>query len=232
MAAQVDEKSKQFGVALYTPSFINVEGDKWAMFGYGLITLSTCNMILQGLKIPPAWLWPFIDDCTTVCFTFELLTRIVEKGPLFFTEEEKNWNFFDSMVVGISLTTMLINHLGSHEKAHGPRIDPQMAKGMDKDQLKKLTAKKHTGGGANLAQVKALRTLRLLRLLRLLRFLRSVGQVTFAVDYFLRLIVVVFVSVTVVISLAALLVTLFAGMGAFGVAWLRVNDLPKMPTIK
>jgi len=172
------------------------------------------------------------DDCTTVLFTFELLTRIVEKGALFFTEEERNWNFFDSMVVGISLTTLLMAHLGSHEKAHGPKIDPLMAEGMDHDQLKRLTAKKHTGAGANLAQVKALRTLRLLRLLRLLRFLRSVGQVTFAVDYFLRLIVIAFVSVTIVISLFALLVTLFAGMGTFGIAWLRVNDLPKLPTIK
>merc|ERR1719487_2493887 len=104
------------------------------------------------------------------------------------------------MVVGISLTTLLMAHQGSHEKAHGPKIDPLMAEGMDHDQLKRLTAKKHTGGGTNLAQVKALRTLRLLRLLRLLRF---VGQVTFAVDYFLKIIVIGFVIVSIVASAVA-----------------------------
>jgi len=65
-------------------------------------------MILQNLKIGPQWVWTLADNVTTVLFTFELLVRVFEKGYLFFVEEDKYWNFFDTLVVFISVGSMVI----------------------------------------------------------------------------------------------------------------------------
>merc|ERR1711897_92227 len=104
-------------------------------------------MVMQGLGVGPHLLWKRADDVTTVLFTFELLVRVFEKGYLFCTESEKNWNFFDTLVVAISIFSMVITARASQSNGHGSN------NAMNK--------------------MKALRTLRLLRLLRLFRVLKS-----------------------------------------------------------
>eukprot|EP00927_Polykrikos_kofoidii_P047660 TRINITY_DN41931_c0_g1_i1.p1 TRINITY_DN41931_c0_g1~~TRINITY_DN41931_c0_g1_i1.p1 ORF type:complete len:190 (-),score=16.64 TRINITY_DN41931_c0_g1_i1:155-724(-) len=93
---------------VYQPHFIDVSAKPWEKFGYALITISTVIMVVQACGAGPIWLWERADDVMTILFTFELLMRIFEKGYLFFTDVEKNWNFFDTLVVAISLFSMVI----------------------------------------------------------------------------------------------------------------------------
>eukprot|EP00913_Durusdinium_trenchii_P016140 g15169.t1 len=122
MATEEDQSE-----ALYQPTCLNVHGarlafgdavsfcysseswfGRWTNFGYALIGASTVIMACQSLHLGPAWIWKRADDTTTVLFTVELLVRIFEKGYLFFVEDDKNWNFFDALVVAISLFSMVM----------------------------------------------------------------------------------------------------------------------------
>merc|ERR1719316_2103223 len=141
-------------------------------------------MALQNLKIGPQWVWVIFDNVTTVLFTFELLVRVFEKGYLFFVEEGKYWNFFDTLVVSISLGSMLlikkptehedIQHHHHHHHHH------------------------HGGGGGAASKLKVLRVLRLLRLLRLLRVLKGIEKVTGFVDLFLQSVAWSFIGILVI----------------------------------
>mmetsp|Transcript_166300 Transcript_166300/g.534072 ORF Transcript_166300/g.534072 Transcript_166300/m.534072 type:complete len:159 (+) Transcript_166300:129-605(+) len=154
MAAKGDEVDLE---SEYQPTFINVEGPRWEKFGYALIGGSTCIMLFQAIGFGPSWVWKEADDISTVLFTFELFVRIFEKGYLFCTEQEKNWNFFDSLVVAISIFSMAISAKAA--------ADAGAANGHGS-----------TANNAAMNKMKALRTLRLLRLLRLFRIFRGIEK--------------------------------------------------------
>lgn len=207
--------------SLYQPTCIDVTGTKWERFGYALIFTSTIIMSLQALHVGPQWIWTMADDVTTILFTFELVIRMFEKGYLFFEEEEKNWNFFDTLVVAISLGSMILAGKGSasegssHQCKHGHSH-----------------CKDNEGGGASAAsmqKIKMMRTLRLLRLLRLLRFFKGIEKVNQIVDLFLKFLQLAFLGAIVLAALVALILTMFVAVGAGTKAWLRVHTLPKMP---
>lgn len=198
--------------ALYQPTYINVNGANWEKFGYGLIGCSTVIMILQAVKVGPDLIWKRADDVTTVLFTFELLVRVFEKGYLFFTEEQKNWNFFDSLVVAISLFSMVLSANVSQE-----------------------TTKGGSGAGSSnnaaMNKMKALRTLRLLRLLRLFRVFRGIEKVNQFVDLLLNSVGVIFLALIIITAFATLLCTVIVATWASGKAWLRTHSLPQFPEI-
>merc|ERR1719422_1314565 len=131
-----------------------------------------------------------------------------EKGYLFCTEQEKNWNFFDTLVVAISIFSMVVsakaaqNNDGSH----------------------------HSSNNA-MNKMKALRTLRLLRLLRLFRVLKGcpIEKVNNFLDGALNLVVMTFIAITVAVAVVALLSTLGIACVAGAKAWLRTHHLPDMP---
>merc|ERR1712032_794047 len=136
------------------------------------------------------------DDVTTVLFTFELLTRIFEKGYLFFTEEEKNWNFFDSFVVAISLGSMVLS-----SSSPPPSAAAETHRGHHHGGGGGNGAAADASGGSSMNQIKALRTLRLLRLLRLLRFFKGIEQVNKLVELFLKSLQLAFVGAIVISAL-------------------------------
>mmetsp|Transcript_22590 Transcript_22590/g.59677 ORF Transcript_22590/g.59677 Transcript_22590/m.59677 type:complete len:215 (-) Transcript_22590:210-854(-) len=198
--------------ALYQPTCVNVEGAKWSYFGYGLIFGSTVIMILQGVGVGPDTLWKHCDDCSTVLFTLELLVRVFEKGYLFFTEQEKNWNVFDSLVVSISVFSMVVSiKVEQQQQTDGPGH----------------------GGGNNAAmnKMKALRTLRLLRLLRLFKVFKGIEKVNLAVESLLNMVVNGLLGLAAVTAVVAMVTTLFVAFGLGGKAWLRTHQLPSMPKI-
>jgi len=203
----------------YQPMFIDVAGKKWDLFGNGLIGFSTIIMILQGAAIGPLWVWTLADNVTTVCFTFELLVRMFEKGYLFYVEEGKYWNFFDTLVVCISLGSMLLLGKKSHQDDSGNNNGHHH---------------KHddSGGGGAASKLKVLRVLRLLRLLRLLRVLKGIEKVTVFVDYFLKSVAWSFIGTLVVAAMAALVLTMIVAVSAGAKAWLMVHKLPPMPKIE
>lgn len=205
----------------YQPTLINVAGKHWDLFGNGLIFLSTFIMLFQNLKIGPQWVWTLADNFTTVLFTFELGVRILEKGYLFFVEEGKYWNFFDTLVVGISLGSMIItmkeganNHHSIHLHNHGKHKDEDEG-----------------GGGGTASKLKVLRVLRLLRLLRLLRVLKGIEKVTGFVDLFLKGVAWSFIGIIVAVGLVSLIVTMLVALWAGGRSWLQVHQLPSLPKI-
>ena len=202
MATEEDQSE-----ALYQPTCLNVHGARWTNFGYALIGASTIIMACQSLHLGPAWIWKKADDATTVLFTLELLVRIFEKGYLFFVEDDKNWNFFDALVVAISLFSMVIT---------------QQAAASDNGQAP---------NGAAMQKMKVLRTLRLLRLLRLFRVFKGVEEVNRFVELLLNSVRTVFLSLIVVLAGAALSLTVIIACGATAKAWLRDHSLPKLPEI-
>eukprot|EP00747_Dinoflagellata_sp_TGD_P207362 gnl/TRDRNA2_/TRDRNA2_80933_c0_seq2.p1 gnl/TRDRNA2_/TRDRNA2_80933_c0~~gnl/TRDRNA2_/TRDRNA2_80933_c0_seq2.p1 ORF type:complete len:205 (+),score=33.83 gnl/TRDRNA2_/TRDRNA2_80933_c0_seq2:43-657(+) len=195
--------------SLYQPTCINVTSTRWDKFGYVLIFTSTAIMLFSGVGVGPKWIWKRADDVTTVLFTFELGTRMFEKGYLFYTEEERNWNFFDTLVVAISIMSMLIawSAGGGAGSQHGDNA------------------------GAAMKKFKALRTLRLLRLLRLLRFLKGIGWVNDFVDVFLRSLVTAILSIVIFVSIVGLAATVMISLFMGAKAWLAVHELPKLPKI-
>lgn len=192
---------------LYQPTLINVNGVLWERFGYGLIGGSTFIMAFQMSGVGPAWFWKRADDVTTILFTFELLVRIFEKGYLFFTEEEKNWNFFDTMVVAISLFSMVISAKAAQDASQGH------------------------GSSSNTAmnKMKVLRTLRLLRLLRLFRCFKGIEKVNAFVDIILSTGGTVFLILIGICALLVLTFTAAVAVFAGSKAWLRAHKLPQMP---
>mmetsp|Transcript_8937 Transcript_8937/g.15778 ORF Transcript_8937/g.15778 Transcript_8937/m.15778 type:complete len:209 (-) Transcript_8937:38-664(-) len=207
MAAVVEDESE----ALYQPTCLNVQGQRWTNFGYILIGGSTVIMTCQALGLGPGWIWKKADDCTTILFTFELLVRIFEKGYLFFVEDDKNWNFFDALVVAISLFSMIMaQQAASASNGHG-------------------------GGPASnstaMNKMKVLRTLRLLRLLRLFRVFKGVEEVNRFVELLLNSVRMVFLSLIVAVAGIALLATVTIACGAGAKAWLRTHTLPSLPKI-
>mmetsp|Transcript_104196 Transcript_104196/g.269954 ORF Transcript_104196/g.269954 Transcript_104196/m.269954 type:complete len:211 (+) Transcript_104196:29-661(+) len=199
--------------ALYQPTFVDVEGAKWEKFGYILIACSTFIMIMQALGLGPSWVWVKADDATTVLFTFELFVRIFEKGYLFFTENEKNWNFFDSLVVAISLFSMVAAAKAAQD----------------------ATAADGHGSASNNAamnKMKVLRTLRLLRLLRLFRVLKGIDKVNQFVDLGLNTVGVAFIALIVLAGIVCLLSTTAVAIWAAASAWLRTHSLPSLPQIE
>eukprot|EP00440_Ansanella_granifera_P060396 gb/GFBE01065463.1/.p1 GENE.gb/GFBE01065463.1/~~gb/GFBE01065463.1/.p1 ORF type:complete len:207 (+),score=58.24 gb/GFBE01065463.1/:1-621(+) len=204
--AAVEEDQNE---ALYQHTCINVQGQRWTNFGYLLIGGSTIIMACQSMGIGPGWIWKKADDATTILFTFELLVRIFEKGYLFFVEDDKNWNFFDGLVVAISLFSMIMaQQAASASNGHGP-----------------------ASNSAAMNKMKVLRTLRLLRLLRLFRVFKGVEEVNRFVELLLNSVRMVFLSLIVAVAAAALLITLFIAFGATGKAWLRDHSLPSLPAI-
>jgi len=197
----------------YQWSIIDVEDKPWAIFGNALIGFSTLIMILQNLKIGPGWVYAIADDVTTVLFTIELLVRVFEKGYLFVVEEEKYWNFFDTLVVSISVGSMVAT-MNAGEVSHHKKKDEE------------------GGGGGGAAKLKMLRVLRLLRLLRLLRVLKGIEKVTAFVDVFLRGIAWSFIAIIVISSILALCITICVAFSAYAKAWLMVHKLPPMPKIE
>ncbi|CAE7033184.1 SCN10A [Symbiodinium natans] len=193
--------------ALYQPTCLNVQGARWTNFGYALIGGSTIIMACQSLGIGPNWIWKSADDATTVLFTFELLVRIFEKGYLFFVEDDKNWNFFDALVVAISLFSMVMSQQAA------------------------ASANGQAPNGAAMQKMKVLRTLRLLRLLRLFRVFKGVEEVNRFVELLLNSVRTVFLSMVIVAAGVALVATAIIACGATAKAWLRDHSLPKLPEI-
>lgn len=206
----------------YQSSVIDVNGTHWSVFGNALIGFSTFIMIFQNLKIGPQWVWTIADDVTTVLFTFELLVRVLEKGYLFVVEEGKYWNFFDTLVVGISLGSMIVT-LQAGPNNHHEDLARVHHKGDESEE--------GSGGGAA-SKLKVLRVLRLLRLLRLLRVLKGIEKVTGVVDLFLKGVAYSFIGILVSCGMVALIMTMTVALGAGGTAWLKVHHLPSLPKIK
>lgn len=193
---------------VYQPTIINVNGPVWDRIGYVLIGSSIFIMAFQTVGVGPAEVWKNADDVTTVLFTFELFIRIFEKGYLFFTEEEKNWNFFDSLVVAISVFSMVVSAKAAQDASHN--------------------------GGANntaMNKMKVLRTLRLLRLLRLFRCFKSIEKVNAFVDIMLSTCGMVFLLIIIICALLVLLSTTAVAVFAGGKAWLRTHALPQIPHV-
>uniref|UniRef100_A0A7S1SHH2 Ion transport domain-containing protein n=1 Tax=Alexandrium catenella TaxID=2925 RepID=A0A7S1SHH2_ALECA len=192
---------------IYQPKVFNVKGSRWTNWGYVLIGCSTVIMAMQAAGLGPAEIWKRADDVTTVLFTFELLFRIYELEYEFFVGEERNWNFFDTLVVAISIASMAISAWAAQD-ASGK-------------------------GGNSLAmnKMKVLRALRLLRLFRIFRALKSVEKVNQCVETLLTGLVKVFVGFVTVVALSALLLTMGVAAFAGGKAWLREHALPTMPQI-
>mmetsp|Transcript_115177 Transcript_115177/g.289860 ORF Transcript_115177/g.289860 Transcript_115177/m.289860 type:complete len:216 (-) Transcript_115177:319-966(-) len=198
---------------LYQPTCINVEGSRWEKFGYGLIACSTVIMIMQAAHVGPPSVWTDADDVTTILFTIELVVRIFEKGYLFFTEPEKNWNFFDSLVVAISLFSMVVTATAKQDAA---------------------ASGKHGSASSNAAmnKMKVLRTLRLLRLLRLFRVFKGIEKVNHFVDTGLNIVGIIFLVLIIMIAIAFFLSTLAIALTAAGGGWLRTHSLPDLPQIE
>lgn len=190
--------------AIYQPTCVNVNGLKFERFGYVLIGISTVIMAVQTTSLGPVIVWEYADDITTVLFTLELLVRIFEKGHVFFTEPDKNWNFLDSVVVLISLCNMYVS-----------------ASTVDTGQ---------SNGGA-MKQMKALRTLRLLRLLRLCRVFKGIEKVNHIVDGVLEGAIYLFVVVIVIVAVLALLATASVACFAGAKVWLIQHTLPAIPKV-
>jgi hypothetical protein len=196
--------------ALYQPTFIDVTSSRYNNVGFCLIGISVVIMILQAFGVQPAWVWKRADDVTTILFTIELGIRLFEKGYLFFTEEaEKSWNFFDTLVVAISLFSMIMAAKAAEAESHGGGTDHSAA----------------------MQKMKALRTLRLLRLFRLFRFCKGIDKVNNAVDLFLNGILAIFITLIVVAAFTALIITMVVALWAGGKAWLRDHALPELPKI-
>jgi len=196
---------------VYQVKCIDVEGKKWEVFGYVLIAASTLIMGLQALGVGQACVWKRADDLTTVLFTFELFVRIFEKGYLFCMESEKHWNFFDSVVVAISLFSMILSAKASADAAAGGGH-----------------------GGANSAsmnKMKMLRTLRLLRLCRVCRIFKGIANVNKFVDVALQTVGALFLILVVAISILALFVTISIAFFAGAKAWLETHSLPRLPKV-
>mmetsp|Transcript_8596 Transcript_8596/g.14016 ORF Transcript_8596/g.14016 Transcript_8596/m.14016 type:complete len:221 (-) Transcript_8596:78-740(-) len=208
--------------SLYQPTLIDVTSTKWDKFGYTLIFCSTIIMSLQALHVGPQWIWTMSDDVTTVLFTFELGIRMFEKGYLFFEEEERNWNFFDTLVVAISLGSMILAGKSSGgSKAHCKHHEHHCH-----------NEKKGAAASASMQKIKAMRTLRLLRLLRLLRFFKGIEKVNQLVDLFLNFLQLSFLGAIVLSALMALILTLVVATWAGAKAWLRVHTLPQLPKLE
>lgn len=201
--------------ALYRPTCINVSGQKWERFGYVLIGCSTFIMLFQAIGLGPSVIWKRADDVMTVLFLFELLTRIFEKGYLFFTEDEKNWNLFDSLVVAISIFSMAVAVKAAQDEANAAAAGTSGA----------------PASGGNMNKMKALRTLRLLRLLRLFRVLKGIEKVNQGVDMFLTGIGIVLAGIIVTAAVTALTITFVVALWVGGKAWLRSHTLPSLPEI-
>jgi len=195
---------------VYQVKCIDVTSREWEIFGYVLIASSTVIMSLQAVKVGPASVWKRADDVTTVLFTFELLVRIVEKGYLFFMEAEKHWNFFDSVVVAISLISMILSSK-----------EPDSATG----------AGHGAANNAGMKNMKMLRTLRLLRLLRVCRVFKGIANVNKFVDILLNSLGAVFLALIIGMSLLALFVTLAIALFAGAKAWLKTHALPQLPKV-
>lgn len=196
---------------LYQVTVINVSSKWWAHMGYCLIGCSAIIMLLQALSIGPSSVWKRADDVTTILFTIELLVRVFEKGYLFFTEEEKNWNFFDSLVVAISLFSMIISAKAAQDaNAQGG----------------------HASNGSAMNKMKLLRTMRLLRLLRLVRVCKSVEKVNQFVDLLLNSMGKIFVVLIIILAFSALVVTLVVAAYAGAKAWLMHHKMPTLPEIE
>jgi len=196
---------------VYQVTCIDVEGKRWEAFGYVLIGASTLIMALQAFGLGPATVWKRADDVTTVLFTFELCVRIVEKGYLFFMEAERHWNFFDSVVVAISLFSMILSAKASADAAAGGGHGGASSAGMNK--------------------MKMLRTLRLLRLCRLCRIFKGIANVNKFVDVALQTVGALFLIMVVSISVLALFLTLAIACFTGAKAWLETHSLPKLPKV-
>mmetsp|Transcript_30473 Transcript_30473/g.61356 ORF Transcript_30473/g.61356 Transcript_30473/m.61356 type:complete len:211 (-) Transcript_30473:128-760(-) len=193
---------------IYQPKVFNVKGARWTNWGYVLIGCSTVIMFMQAIGLGPAELWKRADDVTTVLFTVELLFRIYELEYEFFVGEERNWNFFDTLVVAISIASMAISAVAAAQDSSGK-------------------------GGNSLAmnKMKVLRALRLLRLFRIFRALKSVEKVNQCVEALLTGLVKVFVVIVTVVALSALVVTVGVACFVGGKAWLREHALPELPQV-
>jgi len=211
MAAAVkDDQTLDQYERVYQVKCIDVTGKEWEAFGYVLIGSSTIIMILQAASLGPSGLWKRADDVTTVLFTFELLVRIVEKGYLFFIEAEKNWNFFDSVVVAISLISMILSSKEPNPSSGGRHGAPN---------------------NAGMQNMKMLRTLRLLRLLRVCRVFKGIANVNKLVDVLLNTVGALFIVLVVTISFLALFATMAIATIAGAKAWLKRHTLPQFPKL-
>lgn len=190
---------------VYQPKFVNVRGSRWTNGGYVLIGCSTVIMVMQAIRVEPTWLWKRADDVTTVLFTLELLLRIIELEYEFFIGDERTWNFFDSLVVTISIVSMVLSAKAAQDHNHS--------------------------GHSSLAQMKVLRTLRLLRLFRIFRALKSVEKVNQCVENVLTSLVKFFIGLIIVAALCAVFSTVVVAGWAGAKAWLREHNLPELPQI-
>lgn len=193
----------------YKKTCVNVNGKPWEYFGYSLIAFSTFIMICQSSGFGASWVWKTADDVSTVLFTLELGTRMFEKGYLFFfTEdlEEKNWNFFDTLVVAISLGSMVITR-----SARTTAGNCSGDKGCE------------STGSDTMNKIKLLRTLRLLRLLRLLKVFKGAEKVDKLVGCFLAVLQRAFLVLIVVAGLLLVTVTMVITTWAGAKAWLATS---------
>mmetsp|Transcript_39210 Transcript_39210/g.124643 ORF Transcript_39210/g.124643 Transcript_39210/m.124643 type:complete len:213 (+) Transcript_39210:126-764(+) len=195
--------------AVYQPKCVNVKGQRWTNCGYVLIGCSTVIMIMQALAVGPPWVWKRADDVTTVLFTLELLLRIFELEYEFFVGDEKTWNFFDTLVVAISVISMIIAAKAAQDQGNGG----------------------HTANSAAMNKMKVLRTLRLLRLLRIFRVLKCVEKVNQCVETLLTCLQNVFVAFIAAAALVSLVATVVVAFWATARAWLREHSLPELPQI-
>jgi len=212
MASSSQKQDEVDYEALYQPKYINVQGAPFEKFGYVLIGGSTIIMILQGFHLGPPDVIKRADDVSTVLFTVELLIRVYEKGYLFCTEAEKNWNFFDTIVVGISLFSMAVAAKAAQDAASGHV---------------------HAQNNSAMNNMKALRALRLLRLLRLVKVLKGcpLEKVNSCIDFLLNGFIVGILGFIVAMSVVALLSTTGIAFAAAAKAWLRTHSLPELPEI-
>mmetsp|Transcript_114813 Transcript_114813/g.357620 ORF Transcript_114813/g.357620 Transcript_114813/m.357620 type:complete len:209 (+) Transcript_114813:1-627(+) len=192
---------------IYQPKIFNIKGSRWTNWGYVLIGCSTVIMLMQNIGLGPSQLWKRADDVTTVLFTVELLFRIYELEYEFFVGEERNWNFFDSLVVAISIASMAISAWAAQDTSG------------------------HGSHSLAMNKMKVLRALRLLRLFRIFRALKSVEKVNQCVEALLTALVKAFVGLIVVVALSALVATVGIAAVAGGRAWLREHALPELPKI-
>jgi len=225
MATPAEEDKEKYQSA-YQPTLINVEGRTWDNFGNSLIFFSTTIMILQNLHVGPAWIWTLADNLMTVLFTIELLVRVLEKGFLFVVEEGKYWNFFDTLVVTISVGSMIITMKAAGIVHHASVTSEFQRKGHHHHR-----DDSGGGGGGAASKLKVLRVLRLLRLLRLLRVLKGIEKVTSFVDVFLKSVAYSFIGIILVVGVVGLIMTMIIALGAGGKAWLVGHVLPALPKV-
>jgi len=99
----------------------------------------------------------YIHLCFTSCFVMELLTRVFVQGTGFFKDEDRGWNMFDTLIVGVSLLDFVAFIDGMKDKNF-----------------------------AYLRMVRVIKSIRVLRVLRILRIFRSLRLLVYSVLSTLR----------------------------------------------